>query len=176
MSSLTRSSSGRGGPDERVITGWHVLFAVLAFFGLVIAVNAAFIFVALETNTGVVANEPYRKGLRYNERIEFDREQAALGWKHALSLSPDTRKLIVRIADKDGNPVLGLSVAATLGRPASGQEDQSLAFTEAEPGSYETAIKPLNEGAYIATLELGRNNGERTEALYRAKERLWVKP
>ena len=40
-----------------------MLWAFLAFFGTVFAVNGAMIYAAVSTYTGLVANEPYRKGL-----------------------------------------------------------------------------------------------------------------
>ena len=52
----------------------------LAFFAAVFVVNGAMIYSAVSTYTGLVANEPYRKGLHYNERIAADERQARLGW------------------------------------------------------------------------------------------------
>ena len=55
---------------EGVITGRHVLIGMLVFFGVILGVNGMFLYSALSTYTGVVSDEPYRKGLNYNERIE----------------------------------------------------------------------------------------------------------
>ena len=48
------------------LDGRHVLMMLFAFFGVIFAVNGYFLFSALSTHTGVVAVEPYRKGLAYN--------------------------------------------------------------------------------------------------------------
>ncbi len=57
---------------DGALTGRHVLLIFLAFFGSIFAVNGWFLYSALSTHTGVVAVEPYRKGLAYNERIARD--------------------------------------------------------------------------------------------------------
>ncbi len=64
---------------------------LIAFFGVIFAVNGYFLYSALSTHTGVVAIEPYRKGLAYNERIAADERQKALGWQRQTSLARDGR-------------------------------------------------------------------------------------
>ena len=59
------------------LNGRHVLIGLLLFFGTIFAVNGYFMFVALSTYTGVVADEPYRKGLAYNARIAADERTRA---------------------------------------------------------------------------------------------------
>ncbi len=80
---------------NRVLTGRHVALTFAGFFGVVFAVNIYFVTVALSTHTGVVANEPYRKGLKYNERIAASEQQESLGWKDETVLSPGRPSLIV---------------------------------------------------------------------------------
>jgi len=67
-------------PEVQGLRGRHVLFAFLGFFGVIFAVNGVFLYAALSTHTGVVANEPYRKGLNYNQRIAAFQAQEQLGW------------------------------------------------------------------------------------------------
>src|SRR5262249_34112510 len=73
----------------RGMQGRHVLVAFLAFFGTVFAVNGTLIYEAVSTHTGLVANEPYRKGLAYNARIGADERQARLGWTETLEVGRD---------------------------------------------------------------------------------------
>ena len=51
---MNRREQGQGG-----LTGRHVLYTFIAFFGIIFAVNGVFLYSALKTNTGVVAIEPY---------------------------------------------------------------------------------------------------------------------
>jgi nitrogen fixation protein FixH len=61
-----------GAPRQQGLRGGHVLGAFLGFFATVFVVNGALIYSAISTYSGLVANEPYRKGLQYNERIAAD--------------------------------------------------------------------------------------------------------
>ena len=99
------------------LQGRHVLVAIIAFFGTVFLVNGALIYEAVSTHTGLVANEPYRKGLAYNERIGADERQARLGWTETLQVGRDSHVMLA-LAERDGRPVRGLKVEAVLGRPA----------------------------------------------------------
>ncbi|MFX8903205.1 FixH family protein, partial [Acinetobacter baumannii] len=70
---------------EQGLKGSHVLAVFLAVFGIVFVVNGSMIYNAVTTNAGLVANEPYRKGLHYNERIAADERQAQLHWSDGVS-------------------------------------------------------------------------------------------
>ena len=50
-------------------TGRIVLFALIGFFIIFATVDAFFVYKALSTNTGLVAENPYERGLRFNEVI-----------------------------------------------------------------------------------------------------------
>ena len=67
-----------------------MLGVFLGFFATVFVVNGAMIYSAVSTHSGLVANEPYRKGLHYNERIAADERQARLGWTEMRSRSAGT--------------------------------------------------------------------------------------
>lgn len=165
-----------GSTAQFVITGRHVLFAMLGFFGIIFAVNAYFINVAVSTHTGVVANEPYRKGLKYNERIAAAERQSALGWHDVIRIAPSGDRITIDIRDKDGKAVPGLDIKATLGRPASASYDVSATLQETAPGVYEAAIPQREAGAYIASIEAVDPSRDAQGVLFRAKERLWLNP
>src|SRR5688572_2876208 len=79
------------------LRGGHVLAAFLAFFGVIFAVNGVFLYMALSTHTGLVAQEPYRKGLHYNDRIAAAERQQALGWTSDLRLAPESGALTLAL-------------------------------------------------------------------------------
>jgi nitrogen fixation protein FixH len=157
----------------RVLTGRHVLLCFLAFFGVIFAVNGYFLSVALSTHTGVVSVEPYRKGLKYNDRIAAAERQHALGWQDEISIAADGLRLTLVMRDRDGQPVRNLQVTGALGRPVTTREDVGLALVETEPGRYESALPAEEHGAYIATLEARGADGT-PDVLYRTRKRLWV--
>lgn len=158
----------------RPLTGRHVLCLFAGFFGIIFATNAYMITVALTTHSGVVANEPYKVGLKYNDRITAAEEQAKLGWQDAIVLSERGETVAVTLHDSAGNAVPGLKVTAALGRPATVAGDERLDLVETTPGTYEAAAGLKEPGAYIVTVEARRGAGD--SPTYRARKRLWLKP
>ena len=116
------------------VKGWHVAAGVVAFFVVIIGVNAVFLTMAYRTHPGQVAPRPYEAGLLYNTELERLRVQEALGWRAALEARPDA--VIVLLQDRDGQPLRGLKVTATLLRPATEQGRSVLTLTETAPGQY----------------------------------------
>ncbi len=156
------------------LRGRDVLAALFAFFGVIFAVNGYFLYAAISTHTGVVANEPYRKGLAYNERIAADERQAQLGWTATLEVE---RNGLIRLAlrDRDGLSISAHAVTGTIGRPATSKSDQAVTLRESEPGIYFTKIGVLSPGSWIASLDItDRSNA--TGPSYQLRRRLWLKP
>jgi nitrogen fixation protein FixH len=116
------------------VKGWHVAAGVVAFFAVVIGVDAAFLTLAYRTHPGQVAPRPYEAGLIYNTELERLRVQEALGWRAAIEARPDVVMVLLR--DRDGQPLRGLKVTATLLRPATEQGRSVLILTETAPGQY----------------------------------------
>ncbi len=171
MASTGNHCTGRHG--ERRLTGRHVLAAMLVFLAVVFAVNAAMIYAALSTYSGVVAAEPYRKGLHYNERILAEERQRQRNWREALRIAPDGWITLV-ITGADGEPIGNLNVEVAIGRPSTNREDVKLRLL-ANAGRYRGQIAPLPPGAWIVGLE-ARSAGADGEPIFRARQRLWVAP
>jgi len=161
-------------PEVQGLRGRHVLFAFLGFFGVIFAVNGVFLYAALSTHTGVVANEPYRKGLNYNQRIAAFQAQEQLGWAEETTLDRDAG-LTLTLHKSDGTPVSGLFVAGTFGRPSTDKFDRRIVLTEVEPGRYSAKIEALEPGAWIVNLEATWIGGGDKGPVYRLRKRLWLK-
>lgn len=162
-----------GAPRQQGLRGGHVLGAFLGFFATVFVVNGALIYSAISTYSGLVANEPYRKGLQYNERIAADERQARLGWKDVLEVGRDGR-VRMGLSDADGRPVRGMRVGGVLGRPSTNRHDIALQLVEASPGQYEARTSPLPEGNWLLSLEVREH--EVADPVYRTRRRIWLKP
>lgn len=166
-----------GRPEGRIFTGRMALALFVGFFAVVFAVNGYMMRMALKTHSGLVANEPYRKGLKYNERIAADAMQAELGWSSDISFSPDARRLVVRLADPKGEAVDGMKLRAQLGRPSTSLQDLELDLVPVAPGRYESVLPDRFEaGVYIASLDVAAPRGGEHDVVYRARRRLWLKP
>lgn len=120
------------------IKGWHVLVALVLFFGIVIVTDAIFMVLAYRTFSGQVATNPYEAGLAYNRTLQDKARQDALGWSATLT---DTGGVLrVTIADRAQRPVEGLKVTATLERPATEQGRRSVDLKAVDPGAYAAPI------------------------------------
>ncbi len=156
------------------LKGRHVLMVFIGFFLVVFAVNGVFLYSAIKTYTGIVAVEPYRKGLQYNQRIAADEAQTALGWQDALEIARDGQ-VTLRMTNRLGAPVEGLHVTGSIGRPSTASHDTRLAFEETRPGTYATRIVPPDAGAWIVNLEARTGAAPETVA-HQLRRRLWLKP
>lgn len=153
MTALTRSPG---------IRGKHVLLAMLAFFFVVIAVNAGFIIVALRSFPGEDEKRSYLQGLHYNKILDSRAAQAQLGWTAEARLAPPadsaTKSVLVvfDVRDRHGAPVEGLHVTGALRRPATTREDQALAFKEIGRGLYQASVGDIENGAWVIQGEARR--------------------
>lgn len=132
---MSRSETARG-----EVRGVHVLWAMLAFFGAVIAINIAFAVAAVRTFPGEDEPHSYLQGLHFNQTLAVRAAQARLGWSAALSRGADGA-ISVRLTDRSGLPVSGVRVAAAVRRPATDRSDRQLTFAETAPGLY---VAPLH--------------------------------
>lgn len=167
----TRPNAGR---YDGTLQGHHVLAMLLGFFGAVFAANGFFLFSALSTHTGVVAVEPYRKGLAYNARIAAGQRQNELGWAETVNITPGGKVSVV-LAGSASVALPALDIVGSIGRPSTASNDRALRFVEMEPGAYVADAGALDGGAWIVSIE-ARAAGSVNDALYRARRRLWLKP
>jgi nitrogen fixation protein FixH len=153
------------------LSGRHVLRLIVGFFATVFAVNGWFLYAALSTHTGLVAQEPYRKGLAYNERIAASERQEQLGWKADVAIAE--ARLEVRLSDTAEAPVTGRFVAAVFGRPSTERFDRAITLTEAAPGVYVSAPLQIDGGTWVASVDVRALPG--AEPTFRMRRRLWVR-
>ena len=161
---------------SKPLTGKAVFLGMIGFFAVVLAVNGIFLGLALSTDTGIVANEPYRKGLKYNERIAADERQLALGWTSAISFDAGSGKLVTVFKDGNGTALTGLSAKVLVGRAATNREDAVANLIEVSPGRYEADVTLHEFGGYVANLEVSDPSMPPGVVVYRARRRLWLKP
>lgn len=116
------------------VKGWHVAAGVVAFFAVVIGVDASFLVMAYRTHPGQVAPRPYEAGLIYNAELKRLHAQDALGWRAGAEARPNGLNVLMQT--RDGQPLAGLKVSATLQRPATEQGRAEIVLRETAPGQY----------------------------------------
>lgn len=119
-----------------------------AFFGLIIVVNAIFIYMALYTHSGVVTQQPYEKGLAFNETLEKAKAQPEL--EHHVSYEDGILRWAL--------PMENASVTAHIVRPVQDGHDFDMRLKHMGGGVYEAnPIMPL-PGVWTAKLKATWNN------------------
>lgn len=128
------SSPASPAKSPYVVKGWHVGAGVVAFFAVVIGVDAGFLVAAYRSHPGQVAPRPYEAGLIYNAELDRQRAQAALGWRAGAAARAAGLEVVMQ--GPDGQPLTGLRLSAILQRPATDQGRTELVLSEAAPGVY----------------------------------------
>jgi len=138
------------------ITGWHVLFAVVTFFAVVIGVDTLFMIKAYGTFSGEVASNPYEAGLAFNKTLAQRQREAALGWTATVEKA-EGDAVVVRMVDKTGAPLDRLSLTGVLERPATEAGRQSLDFKPLGGGRYQAHARLDGAWDLRATARNGRD-------------------
>ncbi len=122
------------------------LLGILVLIGVVLAVNATFIWYATkETRSTLVERDYKTKDRKSNEEVLSElREQHSLAWqteikrpKSVVMGTPATYE--IGVSDRDGKPVSGtLEVIAY--RASDASKDFTVPFKEVTPGRYQGAI------------------------------------
>lgn len=158
---MTRNLSGRG-----------VLLCLIGFFAVVIAVNAYFIFVSVDTFRGEDEQKPYLQGVEYNQTLARRAAQRSLGWRAAVSasrLASGEVRVAVALTRPDGTPQPGVKLQGELRHPADENRDRSLKLREVSPGSYQAYLSGIHPGRWDILIQTARN-----DVPFEASRRLWV--
>lgn len=141
----------------RKITGRMVLLGFVAFFGVIAAVNGVFMYLALSTWPGLTTEDAYKKGIAYNKTLDEAAAQKQLGWRSAVVFDA-SGKLSVTLHGKDGAPLSGVTVEASLFRPLGDETVQKLTLEEAAPGIYAARFQAPQPGRWKADIAAHRND------------------
>ena len=144
------------------IRGWHVLVAMILFFGIITAVNAVMITLAIKSFPGQVSVTPYEDGVAYNRKLAQIAAQRELGWQAGIA-PEQSRALEVQFRDKDGRPLEGLTLTGKLERPATETGRLTPKFRAIAPGSYQADITPAS-GAWDVSVTARDKDGHVFEA------------
>ncbi len=147
-------------------TGWHMLACMLAFFGVIIAVNFTMAFMASGTWTGLVVKNSYVASQKFNDELALAKQQTENGLRSTISYTGD--KLSFRIIGDNGNSVRPKEAVIWLGRPAFEQQDRTLTAVCDRTGMCSASVQ-LAAGHWAVRFEAALPNGA-----YRRDARLFV--
>lgn len=110
------------------------------------------IWLAVKTSDGLVEDDYYKQGLGVNQRIQRDRQAAALGLAADVMLGGDTRLLRVMVTAQPG-VVMPPSLDLKITHPTRPGADQQVTLTQGGDGFYEGRLDAPISGRWRVTLE-----------------------
>ena len=137
-------------PNDRTFTGRKMFFTIVAFFGVIIAVNGLMLTLAVQSFGGLVVGNSYVASQHFNEDIAAARTQPIRGWQLALTSGSDGR-LALAVNDRDGAALGGLALTLEMARPTHERSTITLDPVEVSAGLY-SAQATLPAGRWIATV------------------------
>lgn len=154
--------------QPKEFTGKHMLFSMVAFFGVIITVNLIMARFAITTWSGLVVPNTYVASQQFNAKAAESRAIAALGYQ--MKLIPNVDGLEIDFIDSAGNLALADTMIAELRRPVGEHHDRHMVLSRDTDGIYRGAGE-LAEGEWIATVTATRNG----ETIYKRGKRFHVR-
>lgn len=132
-----------------VFTGWHMLGAMLLFFGTIITVNFTMAYLATSTWSGLVVKNTYIASQEFNGKAAGIRAMLSTGIKGTLEVRQDNIRY--GLAMPGDEPVLADKVTAHFKRPVGEHQDFVTELKPAGAGVYE-ASHPVLPGHWIVEI------------------------
>jgi len=159
--------------QPRELTGWMVLYLMVAFFAVVIGVNAFMAHEALSTFGGVETDSSYKAGQMFERDVAMAKAQDAQHWQvdAKVTAAADRGALLDIVArDASGAPLAGMTATALFARPTDQRLDRAVAVTETGAGHFR-GTADIAAGQWDLIIELSRQ-GDR---LFRSKNRVVIR-
>lgn len=165
---LGASSSG-----ERKVTGRMVFGLLVAFFAVIIGVNAFMAHEALSTFGGLETESSYRAGQTFEHDVAMAATQDARHWQvdaKITSAADGSAVLDIVARDAAGMPLAGLAATAVFARPTDRRLDRAVSVAETAPGRFRGSTN-VSAGQWDLIIELSRQD----ERLFRSKNRVVIR-
>ena len=124
---------------------WIPWYFVAFFVGLAI-MDGIFVYLATSTFTGVVTDQAYERGLKYNETVAAAEAQAELGWVGSAALEGN-ETFSFTLSD-GANALVGADVVAEFTRPTQSGVDFQVPLMGLQNGTYSAQVDFPLEGIW----------------------------
>ncbi len=160
-------------PRKRELTGKHVLFCLVGFFGVVFAVNAVLVKAATSTFGGVETSSSYKAGLMFEQDVARAEQQDALHWQVDGKLGrvrSGDAVLDISARDAKGVPLAGLTAQARLAHPADERLDHAIELKNMAAGQFHGDVQ-APPGQWELIVDLYRSDTR----LFRSRSRVTLR-
>ncbi len=136
-------------PQTVPFTGRKMLFIIVMFFAVIIAVNGTMLTFAVKTFGGLVVSNSYVASQHFNRDVAIAKAQPIRGW--SLTVTTDVDNIVLRVNDREGSPIQALDLTLTIARPTHDRSTITIPLEALEPGEYAGAVA-LRSGQWRGTL------------------------
>lgn len=150
--------------------GRYIPWLFVAGFGIVVAVNAAMIWFAVGSFSGLYTQKPRDRGLHYNQVLAEQQRRDALGWRVDATWQPDSGRLEIAVFDSAGRPLATSRVTAELVRPVEKRPPVGVALSVTDIGRFAGYVVLPERGNWDLDIVIERS-GER----YALTRRMFLK-
>lgn len=153
------------------LTGRGVLIWLLAFFGVIVAVDGYFIIASVATYRGEDEQKPYLQGVEYNATLARRAAQRRNGWTARITLGRHGAGACIDVVltDRKGRPEDIAGLTGELRHPSDENRDRPLRFQALGQGRYEARIDGVTRGAWDVLIA-----SNSPMAAFEASRRLWL--
>jgi nitrogen fixation protein FixH len=131
-------------------TGRHMLMIMVAFFGVIIAVNIGMAKLAGASFGGLVVENSYVASQEFNGRLKQSREQVALQWTAALRIVDGAIRY--RLTDRDRKAVSAVSISVQFRHPSYEAADWNVKLQPTGDGTFE-AVHAARDGTWNVQID-----------------------
>ena len=142
----------------RPFTGRHMAMIMIAFFGVIFAVNFTMARLAIGSFGGTVVDNSYVASQKFNGWLDEARAQNRLGWRDEVTPLPG-RHVALSLTDAQTKPIAGGTVRALAQHPLGRAPDIALAFHERTLGHY-TSDHALPPGRWQLRITVRHGAGD----------------
>ncbi len=129
---------------------WIPWYFVMFFVGLAV-IDGTMVTIAIRTQTGLVTEHPYEKGLAYNQVVAAEEKQKQLGWKGQLIYANGVLRFTLH--DKNNQRIIPKKSTVSITRPTQAGMDFTVELQGEETritfplkGLWEVRVDALHEG------------------------------
>jgi len=164
-----RASTSVAQPRE--LTGRMVFGLLVAFFAVIVGVNAFMAHEALSTFGGVETDSSYQAGQTFEREVTRAKAQDAQHWQVDATVTTaagGAAVLNIVARDASGDALAGMEATATFERPTDRRLDRTIRVGELASGHFRGTADNIAAGQWDLIIELSRQ-GERQ---FRSKSRI----
>jgi nitrogen fixation protein FixH len=147
-----------------------VLVGLLAFFGVVFAVNGVFVYLAMDSWPGLTTEAAYEQGLAHDQSLAEAEAQAQRGWYSDLTIAPlaggNGQRVTARMTGKDDDALESLTITVTLVRPVGDETAVSAVLNHQGGGLYRADVALPHPGRWRAEITAHGEDGAPYRMVY----------